>query len=417
MGAALHRGAPCRTRGEPPELPGLLEEGERQFRAGFGPITSAGRDQRRSGPGQPVPPRPQRAAAGTERRRSRGHGRRRTGARARSRKSRYRNEADQPGQRPYGLRERGRRQRPRAGCGGGRSPDAEVSEHTLRRWATRRRCLAVARPATARPSRATWSGSSRFSSRAAKSGGSGATRRRAAAPRRQRPRGTAAVRAAVHRRARWVRAPGRDALLRVGPRGRREEDPHAALALIARTLVDVLAVRIPAWFMQFDKALERPRVAAGAATRPKVSRPRYGARARREVSPLVGPPPAEREMLRSGEPLRDRSRLCVPFGLGGRANGCLVLQGRRRPSAGGRPGPGARPGRPRRASASTACRPTGTRPAGGRIGRCCTPAEHDLESSCCRTCSKRRSRGEGSSTPSAPHRYSSSGSTRRTRRC
>ena len=34
-------------------------------------------------------------------------------------------------------------------------------------------------------------------------------------------------------------------------------------------------------------------------------------------------------MLRSGEPLRDASRLCVPFGLGAGANGCLVFLGPR----------------------------------------------------------------------------------------
>ena len=47
-----------------------------------------------------------------------------------------------------------------------------------------------------------------------------------------------------------------------------------------------------------------------------------------EVWPLADRP-AEREMLRSGEPLREGSRLCVPFGLGGESNGCLALLGPR----------------------------------------------------------------------------------------
>ena len=41
-------------------------------------------------------------------------------------------------------------------------------------------------------------------------------------------------------------------------------------------------------------------------------------------------------MLRSGEPLRGSSRLCIPFGIGATANGCLILLG---PGAGRLPQP------------------------------------------------------------------------------
>ena len=37
--------------------------------------------------------------------------------------------------------------------------------------------------------------------------------------------------------------------------------------------------------------------------------------------------PEAREMLASGEPVREPSRLAVPFGVGTTTNGCLVLAG------------------------------------------------------------------------------------------
>ena len=110
--------------------------------------------------------------------------------------------------------------------------------------------------------------------------------------------------------------PGSDALLQVSRAVAREADPHAALELIAGTLLDALAVQC-CLVMEYDHALDALVCAAGA---PNVHDGEVW---------LLDDRPAEREMLRSGEPLRDPSRLCVPFGLGTGTNGCLVLLGPR----------------------------------------------------------------------------------------
>ena len=119
-----------------------------------------------------------------------------------------------------------------------------------------------------------------------------------------------------------------DALPRVSRAVAREQDPRAALALVARTLADALAVPC-CLVMEHDDALDALVCVAGASAQPEDPGAACGVIEHEgEVWPLADRP-AEREMLRSGEPLREGSRLCVPFGLGGESNGCLALLGPR----------------------------------------------------------------------------------------
>ena len=166
----------------------------------------------------------------------------------------------------------------------------EVSEHTLRRWAD----------AGVVPRRRTPSGQRRFLA--------GDLER--------------FLEGSEHR-------PGGDALPRVIRAVAREQDPRAALALVARTLADALAVPC-CLVMEHDDALDALVCVAGASARSEDPGAACAVIEHEGEVWLLADRPAEREMLRSGEPLREGSRLCLlPFGLGGEANGCLALLGPR----------------------------------------------------------------------------------------
>ena len=207
----------------------------------------------------------------------------------------------------------------------------EVSEHTLRRWAD----------AGVVPCRRTPSGQRRFLPGDLErflEGGEGGTRRTDAGPDRRARSGNGGNGTArsIARNAIGIPLPGGDVLPRVTRAVAREEDPRAALTLIARTLVDALGLS-RCLVMEHDEPLDALVCAASSGARPARTNGRDAGSVRDGDAWRLDDHPAEREMLRSGEPLRDRSRLCVPFGLGDRANGCLVLQGRsagRLPAAG-----------------------------------------------------------------------------------
>ena len=106
----------------------------------------------------------------------------------------------------------------------------------------------------------------------------------------------------------------------------RAEDPAEALTRIARALAGEPGVD-RCLVMEHDGALDALVTLARADAAPVADD------AARKDDPAAGEAwllderPAEREMLRSGEPLRDPSRLCIPFAIGATANGCLVLLG------------------------------------------------------------------------------------------
>ena len=197
----------------------------------------------------------------------------------------------------------------------------EVSEHTLRRWAD----------AGVVPCRRTPSGQRRFLpgdlERFLEGGGGNGGRGNGG--------GGNNGACDVARNALVVSLAG-DVLPRVTRAVAREQDPRAALGLIAHALVDCLTLEGSA-VMARDERLDALVCAAAAGGRSSGANGRGDRQVQDGETWPLDDRPAAREMLRSGEPLRDRSRLCVPFGLGDRANGCLVLQGRgagRLPAAG-----------------------------------------------------------------------------------
>ena len=120
-------------------------------------------------------------------------------------------------------------------------------------------------------------------------------------------------------------------------------------------------------------------------------------------------------MLRSGEPLREPSRLCIPFGLGAAANGCLVLLG---PRAGRLPA--ARPRALARDLGDLAALAVHRLQADARAGRAgrahglaaARRPQHDLEPGAAGRARRRGARGGGHLRARAT---ASSGSTWRTR--
>ncbi|HEX5642099.1 MAG TPA: GAF domain-containing protein, partial [Thermoleophilia bacterium] len=117
------------------------------------------------------------------------------------------------------------------------------------------------------------------------------------------------------------------ALAAVSRAAARTEDPMEALAQVARALAGEPGVD-RCLVMEHDGALDALVGLASAGATPAAAddAPPAEDPAAGEVWLLVERP-AEREMLRGGEPLRGPSRLCIPFAIGATANGCLVLQG------------------------------------------------------------------------------------------
>ena len=209
------------------------------------------------------------------------------------------------------------------------------------------------------------------------------------------------------RRRDGVRAPGDRALVDIGRAVARDDDPRAALALIARRGGRPRRRRVPG--LRARRGPRRPRVRGGAGARRRGRRRRWAALG--EVW-LLDDHPAVRESLAAASRCATSRGSASRSASGPRRAAVSCSPAPSRPPAGGRPCPGARLRRPRgpRRPPRPAGRQRDEQP--GAWIRCCTPARASRPAWSCRTCwTPWRARWW---TPSA-RTTASSGSTWRTR--